>query len=593
MKKILSAFVIIVVCLELCAMHLDVQAKENAIPKPTTNLVSLYNQVAAIKSNGTVAVTKNTYFEFDNTPEILKWKDIVELASHSTSTLLMGLKKDGTVVISGKNAPDVSSWKGIVDITAGYDAFLGLKSDGTVLSVGIDRSDVSKEISTWKNIKKVITSEDLFVGIDVAGKIHSAGCSEDSLKDYRKAFSIWTDIVDVVKIGPVVAGLRKDGTIVTVGEETDSYYIDRSKFTDWKNIVQLVSGNNHVVGLKADGSVVGVGTKEFRNYGQYKVSGWKNIRQIAAGEYYTVGLKNDGTLVFTGENSDGVGNIKGWKGLRVPDKILLSKAAPLSLPQLSVHVEGKALAGTAKPYYGENNEIMVPAKAFAEAVGATLTQGKDKEYIITNKNKKVKFTIGKSIFRINDLYVEMKPLPIIKNGVVYAPISSLCPGLDCDYTYDIATKKVSVQTIKRKDISYKLVGTSAFTGKTEKVGTFICPDSDLIVINNSNKQIADITFYVDLLSIDDAGVTINNLGNCLVQKLDPAVVKQIINYIMPKVTAYFDNNDRRYELKAAVIYDKKSGRMISIESNYTEIVIEYYSESHTKSAKKYYGITSK
>ena len=593
MKRIITFFFTLVLFLQAFAIGSSVQAKEIAIPKPTTNLVSLYNQIAAIKSNGTVAVTKNTYFEFDNTPEILKWKDIVELASQSTSTLLMGLKKDGTVVISGKNAPDVSSWKNIVDIAADYRAFLGLRSDGTVLSVGIDRANVSEEISKWKNIKKVIASENLYVGIDLAGKIHSAGCSEDSLKDYRKAFSIWTDIVDVVKIGPVVAGLRKDGTIVTVGQETDPYYIDRSKFTGWKNIVQLVSGYNHVVGLKSDGTVVGVGTKTFRNYGQFNVSGWKNIRQIAAGEYYTVGLKNDGTLVFTGENSDGVGNIKGWKGLRVPDKILLSKAAPLSLPQLSVHVEGKALAGTAKPYYGENNEIMVPAKAFAEAIGATLTQGKDKEYIITNKNKKIKFTIGKSIFRINDLYVEMKPLPIMKNGVVYAPISSLCPALDCDYTYDIVTKTASVQTIKRKDISYKLVGTSAFAGKTEKVGPFVCPVSDLSVINNSDKQIADITFYVDLLSIDDAGATINDLGNCLVQKLDPAVVKQIINYIMPKVTAYFDNNNRRYELKAAVIYDKKSDRMISIESNYTEIVIEYYSASHTKSAKAYYGITSK
>ena len=54
----------------------------------------------------------------------------------------MGLKRDGTVVAVGENdygQCEVSGWRDIVAVAAGWSHTVGLKRDGTVVAVGYNK----------------------------------------------------------------------------------------------------------------------------------------------------------------------------------------------------------------------------------------------------------------------------------------------------------------------------------------------------------------------------------------------------------------------------------------------------------------------
>ncbi len=579
----------------LSNVNISALALKQSDPIYQQSLDTLYGMTAALKSDGTVLVTKSSYISKEYQPDTSKWKNIVQISAGDMH--ILGLKKDGTVVASGGNdrgQSNVSGWKDIVQVCTGYNTSLGLKSDGTVVSAGLEDS-LREELAGWKNIKKLIAAESSSViGIDNDGGIHFAGYmgSSDYEDTFIKAFATWTDIVDIILLGPVAVGLRTDGTLVTVGEETDSYYVDRTKLSNWKNIVQISSGRNHVIGLKADGTVVGVGTPKFRNFGQYNVGKWKNIREIAAGEYFSVGLQDNGKLVFTGENPDGQGNVTTWKNLKVPPKKQLSKAKQLPVNQLNLKLEGKPLEKV-KPYYDELNRIRVPIKAFSEALGAKVTAGSGNSSMdITWNNRKIKFTKGKQQYRVNDLLIDMGEDTVVttKNNTLNVPVNFISQALGCDTSYDPATKTVSIIPIKRKAIPYTVVGAKAFTGKTRKVGPFTCPEreaANLAIYKSSDERI-EVKMSVEPMSTDPIDKQIDELANILVQKVDEKVVRQIIEYIMPKITAYTENEDRTYEIWNAYIFDKKSGRYIEIEEGgFVGIDINYTSEAHTKNIKNW------
>lgn len=593
-NKIIS--LVVIFCLLFTSMNISAVELKQSSSIYQKSLDVLYRMTTALKNDGTVLATKNTYTKKELLPNTSKWKDIVQISAGDSH--LLGLKKDGKVVATGgrndNGENNVSKWTEIVQVCAGYDFSLGLKRDGTVVSAGLDDSEMD-ELTRWKNIKKLIVAESAsIIGIDNDGVIHFTGyAGNGSYRDtFKRAFSTWTDIVDIVLLGPVAVGLRTDGTLVTVGEETDSYYIDRTKLSNWKNIVQLSSGRNHVIGLKADGTVVGVGTPEFRNYGQYNVGKWKNIRQIAAGDYYSVGLQSNGKLVFTGENSEGQGNVSTWKDIKVPSKKQLSKAKTLPVYNLNLKLEEKSLKKV-KPYYDELNRIQVPIKDLSEALGAKATYGRGNSSIdITFNNKKIKFTKGKQQYQVDDLIIDMDygTFVVAKSNILYVPVNYISQALGCDTSYDPVTKTVSIIPIRRKGYPYTMVGAKAFAGKTRKVGVFTCPESDngsVGIIKSSDEQI-EVQMSVTPMSSDPIDKQIDELANILVQKLDKKVVSQIIDYIMPKMTAYSENNDRTYKLYDAYIFDKKSGRFIEIKNGgFDGVDINYTSSAGTKSIKNW------
>ena len=111
-----------------------------------------YDHTVGLKKDGSVVTTGK---RGDAKSKVPGWTDIVAIAAGGHRTV--GLKSDGTVVATGNNAYgecDVSDWTNIVAIAAGGHSTVGLKADGTVVA-----TESGAVVSSWKLFESVETIE--------------------------------------------------------------------------------------------------------------------------------------------------------------------------------------------------------------------------------------------------------------------------------------------------------------------------------------------------------------------------------------------------------------------------------------------------
>lgn len=267
------------------------------------SLVAGENLMAAICFDSTVTAIGNQNFDQE---AVTGWYDIESIASNNNE--IAGLKKDGTVVLTGDDI-DVSDWSSIVEIAYGNAFVAGLKEDGTVRI---------SEISWASN---VFGSDEVFDGekmqsIAAGGEI-IAGVTEDKTVklvstegDRSSVVSDWTDIISVSVGSSVIVGLRENGTAVaaSISESgTEEYDLD-----DWDDLTSVAVGENHIVGLKSDGTVLCTGKN---GYGECNTQEWKDVAEIAAGRNCTAGIKKDGTLLFAGKRINAAGDVADWRNI--------------------------------------------------------------------------------------------------------------------------------------------------------------------------------------------------------------------------------------------------------------------------------------
>lgn len=180
-------------------------------------------------------------------------------------SFLAGLKKDGTVVVDGKDIP-VESLKDIVRIRANANYLYAIAKDGTVY-----KANPSFNAYSWDG--------------------ETVGTYDSSLEKMENLKSV----VDYAPAPDSQAGIavHQDGTVTVVNDDSGKY----SGCSNWKDIRQASVGHQHAAGLKKDGTVVAVGSNDNN---QLDVSGWKDIVQVAVTYDETIGLKKDGTLVVAG-----------------------------------------------------------------------------------------------------------------------------------------------------------------------------------------------------------------------------------------------------------------------------------------------------
>ncbi len=168
------------------------------------------------------------------------------------STFTVAITENGSCVKTGKNAPDISTWKNIVFICSNGKNVAGIKNDGTVVC-----TNAALKVSTWKEITMLdYNSEDPFTGEHIVG-------------------------------------LRRNGTVLATG----SNKYGECNVTEWDSIVDISAGFTHTVGLRSDGTVVAVGDN---TYGQCETAEWTDIVDVAAARYSSYGLKSNGQIVATG-----------------------------------------------------------------------------------------------------------------------------------------------------------------------------------------------------------------------------------------------------------------------------------------------------
>ena len=240
-------------------------ARDRCIPlfQLFSDSLSAKNHTVALKADGTVMATGyNAYGECD----VSDWKDVVDVSAGYNYTI--SLKANGTVVATGYNEYgqcDVLDWVDIVSVSAGHNHTIGLKADGTVVATGNNASRQCN-VSNWKDIVAVSAGHNHTIGLKADGTVVATGYNEYGQCDVLG----WTDIVSVSAGNDCTIGLKTDGTVVAVGYNE----YGQCDVLDWVDIVAVSAGHNHTIGLKADGTVVAAGRNHF---GQCNVSDWVDI----------------------------------------------------------------------------------------------------------------------------------------------------------------------------------------------------------------------------------------------------------------------------------------------------------------------------
>ena len=278
-------------------------ARDRCIPlfQLFSDSLSAKNHTVVLKADGTVMATGyNAYGECD----VSDWKDVVDVSAGYNYTI--SLKANGTVVATGYNEYgqcDVLDWVDIVSVSAGHNHTIGLKADGTVVATGNNASRQCN-VSNWKDIVAVSAGHNHTIGLKADGTVVATGYNEYGQCDVLG----WTDIVSVSAGNDCTIGLKTDGTVVAVGYNE----YGQCDVLDWVDIVAVSAGHNHTIGLKADGTVVAAGRNHF---GQCNVSDWVDIVAVSAGHNHTIGLKADGTLVATGSDRNRQCDVSDWTNI--------------------------------------------------------------------------------------------------------------------------------------------------------------------------------------------------------------------------------------------------------------------------------------
>lgn len=278
-------------------------ARDRCIPlfQLFSDSLSANNHTVALKADGTVMATGyNAYGECD----VSDWKDVVDVSAGYNYTI--SLKANGTVVAAGYNEYgqcDVLDWVDIVSVSAGHNHTIGLKADGTVVATGNNASRQCN-VSNWKDIVAVSAGHNHTIGLKADGTVVATGYNEYGQCDVLG----WTDIVSVSAGNDCTIDLKTDGTVVAVGYNE----YGQCDVLDWVDIVAVSAGHNHTIGLKADGTVVAAGRNHF---GQCNVSDWVDIVAVSAGHNHTIGLKADGTLVATGSDRNRQCDVSDWTNI--------------------------------------------------------------------------------------------------------------------------------------------------------------------------------------------------------------------------------------------------------------------------------------
>ncbi len=212
------------------------------------------------------------------------------------------LRADGTAAGYGEHVKDLN-WTGITAISSGENHILGLKKDGTVLVSGMSHSD-SSEVSTWSDIVEIAAGRQHSLGLRSDGTVLAAGREHirygsgkveyPVYESSRCDVSSWREICRIAADDNRSFGIRRDGTVAAAGID---YYGDKAQIDTWTDIVALGLSSSHVLGLKGDGTVAAAG---FSYSGQCDTQEWTDVVAVAADHFHSYGLRADGTVLHAG-----------------------------------------------------------------------------------------------------------------------------------------------------------------------------------------------------------------------------------------------------------------------------------------------------
>ena len=174
---------------------------------------SLFHTVGIKKDRTVVACGDNS----DGKCNVADWKDVKKIICDSDYTI--GICNNGSVLYAGsKNAfsDDIVKWEDIKDIVTCSDYLVvGLKKDGTLIFSGSQYED--QNYGELNNLVSVALAGYLVVGLDNKGKIHVTGNNPvNDFSSYNaREYETWEDVLTLISFNNGFIALQKNGELKT------------------------------------------------------------------------------------------------------------------------------------------------------------------------------------------------------------------------------------------------------------------------------------------------------------------------------------------------------------------------------------------
>lgn len=190
--------------------------------------------IVALKTDGTIVISGSDDWKATNTSG---WNDVIKLGLPTPDdmrTVVLGLKKDGTVISSNSTSPVLTN---VVDMATSDNQAIFLKKDGTceskLYNYSIGDTGFATSVSGWKDIVAINTFRNWqnriagTIGLKKDGTI--VYTTTDHYKDFD--FSSMKDLKYASVAYIALMGIKKDGTAIYIGYNSeDKFY----KINNWK-----------------------------------------------------------------------------------------------------------------------------------------------------------------------------------------------------------------------------------------------------------------------------------------------------------------------------------------------------------------------
>lgn len=177
------------------------------------------------------------------------------------------------------------------------------------------------------------------------------------------------------------------------------------------------------------------------------------------------------------------------------------------IDRVRVLLENEEIVFDVKPFIDDNNRVIVPVRAIAEALGANVKwNNEDKTVLIEQGENSVLFIINKNIALVNGISSIMDTTPVILNGRTMIPVRYVSEYLGAEVNWDAKSYKVLIS--KDEDNYQSFVGTIL---ESSKNNILVAPNKD-----EENFSYADkISFSIDSDELWEVGskVKITHTGN--------------------------------------------------------------------------------
>ena len=272
-----------------------------------------YRFAVGLRADGSVVLEEYPGDEeyYEPLPDVSGWSDVVEILVPPYSSMVFGLRADGTVLTAGSEAvaAQTAAWSEIEQLSLSPCALGGLRRDGTVCGVYLFIEDDDNRVPYLEGLKDIVR---LFAGPyevyaqDRAGVLHHGGF-----------ISAQKDLVELVYNPDVLLYRYADGTAQLDIPGSAYDFGEGECVKDWRDLTQITASDWLYAGLRSDGTVVAC-----ELYGPFPaVDSWRDVTRIrAAFDGVMLGLRADGTLYAAAVDDGALGSfseqIASWTNIR-------------------------------------------------------------------------------------------------------------------------------------------------------------------------------------------------------------------------------------------------------------------------------------